>query len=57
MAVPDCNKLPTLKEDKFMLEFYNAIPEKQMIALYARQVNLSFQKIQKRMIYLQRLKV
>lgn len=38
VVVPDTKKLPTLKEDKFMLEFYNALPEKQMIALYARLV-------------------
>ncbi|KHN79444.1 DENN domain-containing protein 1A [Toxocara canis] len=35
LSVPDCTRLPTLREDKFMLEFYNAVPEKQMIALYA----------------------
>ncbi|CAG9535478.1 unnamed protein product [Cercopithifilaria johnstoni] len=35
VIVPDSSRLPTLKEDKFMLEFYNAISEKQMIALYA----------------------
>ncbi|EFO22680.1 hypothetical protein LOAG_05804 [Loa loa] len=35
IIVPDSGRLPTLKEDKFMLEFYNAISEKQMIALYA----------------------
>uniref|UniRef100_A0A0M3JS27 UDENN domain-containing protein n=1 Tax=Anisakis simplex TaxID=6269 RepID=A0A0M3JS27_ANISI len=35
LTVPDCSRLPTLREDKYMLEFYNAIPEKQMISLYA----------------------
>uniref|UniRef100_A0A915A926 UDENN domain-containing protein n=1 Tax=Parascaris univalens TaxID=6257 RepID=A0A915A926_PARUN len=35
LNVPNCDRLPTLREDKFMLEFYNAVPEKQMIALYA----------------------
>ncbi|KAM3725790.1 DENN domain-containing protein 1B [Dirofilaria immitis] len=35
IIVPDSSKLPTLKENKFMFEFYNAISEKQMIALYA----------------------
>uniref|UniRef100_A0AAF5RTC7 UDENN domain-containing protein n=2 Tax=Wuchereria bancrofti TaxID=6293 RepID=A0AAF5RTC7_WUCBA len=35
VTVPDIGRLPTLKENKFMLEFYNAISEKQMIALYA----------------------
>ncbi|MFH4974956.1 hypothetical protein AB6A40_001665 [Gnathostoma spinigerum] len=33
--VPDASRLPTLKEDKYMLEFYNAVDEKQLIALYA----------------------
>uniref|UniRef100_A0A915DVG6 UDENN domain-containing protein n=1 Tax=Ditylenchus dipsaci TaxID=166011 RepID=A0A915DVG6_9BILA len=31
--VPDDKKLPTLRHDKFMLEFYNAINERQMIPL------------------------
>ncbi|KAK0397722.1 hypothetical protein QR680_002239 [Steinernema hermaphroditum] len=35
IVVPDTAKLPTLKEDKFMLEFYNAIPEKLMVPLFA----------------------
>uniref|UniRef100_A0A7I4NLN1 UDENN domain-containing protein n=1 Tax=Brugia malayi TaxID=6279 RepID=A0A7I4NLN1_BRUMA len=35
VTVPDISRLPTLKENKSMLEFYNAISEKQMIALYA----------------------
>uniref|UniRef100_A0A0R3RYM2 UDENN domain-containing protein n=1 Tax=Elaeophora elaphi TaxID=1147741 RepID=A0A0R3RYM2_9BILA len=38
VIVPDSGRLPTLKEDKFMLDFYNAISEKQMITLYARQI-------------------
>ncbi|KAH7696557.1 dDENN domain-containing protein [Aphelenchoides avenae] len=33
--VPDPSKLPTLRDDKFMLEFYNAVTEKQMIVLYS----------------------
>ncbi|KAL3982661.1 DENN (AEX-3) domain family protein [Acanthocheilonema viteae] len=35
VIVPDSGRLPTLKGDKFMLEFYNTMSEKQMIALYA----------------------
>lgn len=35
VVAPDCDRLPTLKDDKFMLEFYNAVSEEQMIALYA----------------------
>ncbi|TMS37286.1 hypothetical protein L596_004251 [Steinernema carpocapsae] len=34
LTVPDTSRLPTLKEDKFMLEFYNAVPEKLMIPLF-----------------------
>jgi len=34
-TVPDKGRLPTLRNDKFMLEFYNAVNEKQMIAIYA----------------------
>lgn len=33
--IPDLNKLPTLREDKFMLEFFNAVSQKQMMAIYA----------------------
>lgn len=36
VVIPDTSRLPTLKDDKFMLEFYNAVPAKQMIELYAR---------------------
>ncbi|KAI1725520.1 DENN (AEX-3) domain-containing protein [Ditylenchus destructor] len=32
--IPDNTKLPTLSTDKIMLEFYNAINERQMIPLY-----------------------
>ncbi|VDD86018.1 unnamed protein product [Enterobius vermicularis] len=35
VLVPDCSRLPTLRENKYLLEFYNALNEKQMIALYA----------------------
>uniref|UniRef100_A0A1I7ZAZ1 UDENN domain-containing protein n=1 Tax=Steinernema glaseri TaxID=37863 RepID=A0A1I7ZAZ1_9BILA len=35
IVVPDMTKLPTLREDKFMLEFYNAVPEKLMVPLFA----------------------
>lgn len=35
IVIPDSNRLPTLKEDKYMLEFYNAVSEKQMITLYS----------------------
>lgn len=35
VVVPDCSRLPTLRENKYLLEFYNALNEKQMIALYA----------------------
>ncbi|EPB66501.1 DENN domain protein [Ancylostoma ceylanicum] len=35
VKVPDVTKLPTLREDKFMLEFYNAISSRQMLAIYA----------------------
>ncbi|PIO70745.1 dDENN domain protein [Teladorsagia circumcincta] len=37
VKVPDITKLPTLREDKFMLEFYNAVSPRQMLAIYARQ--------------------
>ncbi|KIH56265.1 uDENN domain protein, partial [Ancylostoma duodenale] len=37
VKVPDVTKLPTLREDKFMLEFYNAVSSRQMLAIYARQ--------------------
>ncbi|KHJ97111.1 uDENN domain protein [Oesophagostomum dentatum] len=37
VKVPDVTKLPTLREDKFMLEFYNAVSPRQMLAIYARQ--------------------
>uniref|UniRef100_A0A914HW55 UDENN domain-containing protein n=1 Tax=Globodera rostochiensis TaxID=31243 RepID=A0A914HW55_GLORO len=33
--IPDSSRLPTLREDKFLLEFFNAVNEKQMIHLYA----------------------
>ncbi|WKY15893.1 hypothetical protein Q1695_000962 [Nippostrongylus brasiliensis] len=35
VKVPDASKLPTLREDKFMLEFYNAVSTRQMLAIYA----------------------
>ncbi|KAK6032612.1 DENN domain protein [Ostertagia ostertagi] len=35
VKVPDITKLPTLREDKFMLEFYNAVSPRQMLAIYA----------------------
>ncbi|PAV81177.1 hypothetical protein WR25_14544 [Diploscapter pachys] len=35
IVVPDLRKLPTLKDDRYMLEFYNAINPRQMLALYA----------------------
>ncbi|KAK6034017.1 DENN domain protein, partial [Cooperia oncophora] len=35
VKVPDVTKLPTLREDKFMLEFYNAVSPRQMLAIYA----------------------
>ncbi|KAL6722436.1 hypothetical protein Aduo_017561 [Ancylostoma duodenale] len=35
VKVPDVTKLPTLREDKFMLEFYNAVSSRQMLAIYA----------------------
>ncbi|KAL3112810.1 hypothetical protein niasHT_019784 [Heterodera trifolii] len=33
--IPDTSRLPTLREDKFLLEFFNAINERQMIQLYS----------------------
>ncbi|CAJ0935576.1 unnamed protein product, partial [Mesorhabditis belari] len=35
LTVPDISSLPTLRDDKYMLEFYNAITPAQMIALYS----------------------
>lgn len=35
VKVPDVTKLPTLRDDKFMLEFYNAVSARQMLAIYA----------------------
>lgn len=35
VKVPDVTKLPTLREDRFMLEFYNAVSTRQMLAIYA----------------------
>ncbi|KJH44526.1 DENN domain protein [Dictyocaulus viviparus] len=35
VKIPDITKLPTLREDKFMLEFYNAVSPRQMLAVYA----------------------
>lgn len=34
--IPDVRALASLNDDKLMLEFYNIMTEKQMIALYAR---------------------
>ncbi|CAI5455423.1 unnamed protein product [Caenorhabditis angaria] len=33
--IPDLTKLPTLREDKYMLEFYNAVSARQLIAIYS----------------------
>ncbi|CAB3399499.1 unnamed protein product [Caenorhabditis bovis] len=33
--IPNLNKLPTLREEKYLLEFYNAVSPKQIVALYA----------------------
>lgn len=35
VIIPDNTRLPTLREDKYMLEFYNAVSEKHMVILYA----------------------
>uniref|UniRef100_A0A0R3PRU5 UDENN domain-containing protein n=1 Tax=Angiostrongylus costaricensis TaxID=334426 RepID=A0A0R3PRU5_ANGCS len=35
VKIPDVTKLPTLREDRFMLEFYNAVSTRQMLAIYA----------------------
>lgn len=33
--VPDPENLPTLSDDKFLLELFNALNEKQLIQLYS----------------------
>ncbi|VDN07732.1 unnamed protein product [Thelazia callipaeda] len=35
ITAPDLTKLPSLREDKFMFEFFNGITEKQLITIYA----------------------
>lgn len=35
VSVPDLSRLPTLRDDKFMLEYFNAVNQKQMLAIYA----------------------
>ncbi|GMT36947.1 hypothetical protein PFISCL1PPCAC_28244 [Pristionchus fissidentatus] len=35
VEIPDLTRLPTLKDDKFMLEFYNAVTPRQMMSIYA----------------------
>ncbi len=36
IIAPYLDRLPTLLDDKYMLEFLNALSEKHMIAIYAR---------------------
>ncbi|GMR61628.1 hypothetical protein PMAYCL1PPCAC_31823 [Pristionchus mayeri] len=35
VEIPDLTRLPTLKDDKYMLEFYNAVTPRQMMSIYA----------------------